>query len=171
MQRFGEEAPGKASRYKKEFEVNIVYIILGIPALIILFALFLKLGLYLDRKRLTSYNFPEGWEDILEKNFPQFSNLEESQKSFLRDFIRIILGHKRFEGVSEIEIDNFVRVKFAASMYFSGHKHVKRFLPGFKMIYIKRQVDPAITLGPCFDESDWNDPEVILNKLNLYYKS
>lgn len=66
------------------------------------------------RRRLLEQPFPEAWEDILRQSVPHAAHLGVDEAGRLRDFIRIFVAEKHFEGCGGFEMTDEVRVTIAA---------------------------------------------------------
>lgn len=66
------------------------------------------------RRKLLETPFPEAWEAVLRENVPHAARLDPQETRRLRDFVRIFLAEKRFEGCGGFEISDEVRVTIAA---------------------------------------------------------
>ena len=66
------------------------------------------------RKKLLEEPFPEAWEDILRQSVSHVADLAAEESDRLRDFIRIFVAEKHFEGCGGFEVTDEVRVTIAA---------------------------------------------------------
>ncbi len=73
-------------------------------------------ALYRQRKRryLLNRPFPDHWQGILHKNFPQSQKLPPELLQQLRDCIRIFIAEKSFEGCGGLTITDEIKVTIAA---------------------------------------------------------
>jgi Mlc titration factor MtfA (ptsG expression regulator) len=66
------------------------------------------------RRKLLEEPFPETWDDILRQSVSHAANLDVGESARLRDFIRIFVAEKHFEGCGGFEVTDEVRVTIAA---------------------------------------------------------
>ena len=66
------------------------------------------------RQALLQQPFPEEWESIIQADVAYDKLLEDSERSHLRDLIRIIIDEKHWEGCGGLEMDDRVKVVIAA---------------------------------------------------------
>lgn len=66
------------------------------------------------RRKLLEEPFPQAWEEILEGNVPHAAALDADEGRRLREFIRIFVAEKSFEGCGGFELSDEVRVTVAA---------------------------------------------------------
>ncbi|MBA4149348.1 MAG: zinc-dependent peptidase [Verrucomicrobia bacterium] len=66
------------------------------------------------RRKLISQPFPEIWRQILQKRFPLFQRLPESDRQELEGHIQIFLAEKTFEGCGGLTLTDDMRVSVAA---------------------------------------------------------
>jgi Mlc titration factor MtfA (ptsG expression regulator) len=66
------------------------------------------------RRILLSTPFPPAWSAILEANLPPYQQLSPQLQQELRDYIRIFIGEKSFEGCGGLALTDEIRVTIAA---------------------------------------------------------
>ena len=65
-------------------------------------------------RRLTTGPFPASWAAIVDRNVPHQADLNEDEQCRLRDFIRIFVAEKTWEGCGGLVLDDEIRVTIAA---------------------------------------------------------
>ena len=66
------------------------------------------------RRKLRARPFPEAWCEILRRNVPYFSDLDDEDQRELLGHIQVFLAEKPFEGCGGLEITDEIRVTIAA---------------------------------------------------------
>ena len=66
------------------------------------------------RRRLLAEPFPDAWPGILEANVAHYGRLEEEERARLRDFVKVFVAEKRWEGCGGLEMDDTIRVTISA---------------------------------------------------------
>jgi Mlc titration factor MtfA (ptsG expression regulator) len=72
--------------------------------------------LFKNKKRTQARkkSFPDGWDSILRENFPLYLRLPAEDREELQGHINVFLEEKRFEGCSDLELTDEIRVTIAA---------------------------------------------------------
>ena len=66
------------------------------------------------RRRLRSEPFPDGWKEIVERNFELFHRLSSDDQAELLEHMNVFLEEKTFEGCGGLEMTDEIRVTVAA---------------------------------------------------------
>ena len=66
------------------------------------------------RRRAMEAPFPPAWDEILERNLPLVTRLDEDDRATLRKMVQGFLAEKRFEGLGGLELTDEIRVTIAA---------------------------------------------------------
>lgn len=66
------------------------------------------------RRRLLATPFPDEWTYILRRNVHHYARLNESERSKLRNDLRILVAEKNWEGCRGLTIDDEMKVTIAA---------------------------------------------------------
>ena len=66
------------------------------------------------RKRWLKLAFPEEWEAIIQRNIAYDAMLDVDERKRLRDFVRVFVEEKSFEGCGGLELDDEIRITIAA---------------------------------------------------------
>jgi MtfA peptidase len=88
------------------------------------------------REKLLAAPFPPEWADILARNLPYESLLEENEKTELRGLLTILLDEKRFEGCDGVRITDEIRVTIAAQACLLLLNRPTGVFPGLRTILV-----------------------------------
>jgi MtfA peptidase len=88
------------------------------------------------REKLRASPFPAEWGDILTRNVPYESLLDENEKRDVRGLIQILLDEKRFEGCAGVEITDEIRVTVAAQACLLLLNRPTDVFPGLRTILV-----------------------------------
>jgi hypothetical protein len=66
------------------------------------------------RRRLLAEAFPQAWYDILHANVHRYARLPADEQAKVRDYVRIFVAEKNWEGCGGLQINDEIRVTVAA---------------------------------------------------------
>lgn len=66
------------------------------------------------RRRLTAAPFPDSWRETIHRNVPHYAALDQSEQARVRDFVRIFVAEKVWEGCGGLVLNDEIRVTIAA---------------------------------------------------------
>ncbi len=88
------------------------------------------------RRQLTSMQFPQEWESILERNVALYRYLPDDLRDQLRNDIKIFMDEKRFEGLGGLELTDEITVTIAAEACMLLLNRENRYYPGLISILV-----------------------------------
>lgn len=114
------------------------------------------------RRKMQQNPFPEQWETILEKDFPQYHKLPVPLREDLKNKIKVFLHEKKFHGCQGLEVTEAMKVLIAAQACLLLLNRETNFFPKLVtvIVYPSAYVSKG-SGGPVFGES-WNSGELVL---------
>ena len=108
------------------------------------------------RRRLLAAPFPPAWQTILDRNVPHFAELSADEQASLRDFIRIFVDEKTWEGCGGFEMTDAVRVTIAAQAGLLVLAHPHEYYRNVQSILVY----PSTVVTPDRPDSVFAHPQV-----------
>lgn len=142
-------------------------LIAGFVAVLVLVALyfFYFKPLLIKRRRgeIQQKPFPRQWEEILDRDFPQYVKLPLPLREDLKNKIKVFLHEKRFHGCQGLEVTETMKVLIAAQACLLLLNRETNFYPRLVTvnIYPSAYVTERTGGGPVFGES-WNSGQLVL---------
>jgi len=88
------------------------------------------------RTQARTQPFPDDWNLILRDNFPLYKRLSEEDRSELQGHIHVFLEEKQFEGCSELDLTDEIRVTIAAQACLLLLHRETDYFPEMKSIFV-----------------------------------
>jgi Mlc titration factor MtfA (ptsG expression regulator) len=116
----------------------MIYIILlvAVVALVLTFFIGKFISRRIKRNKLLLIPFPQGWEQIIQKNVPLYNRLPESLKQQLHGFVNVFIAEKKFEGCGGLEITDEIKVTIAAQACMLLLNRKAHYFPKLKTILV-----------------------------------
>ena len=106
--------------------------------------------------------FPDQWEKILDRHFPQYHKLPVPLREELKNKIKVFLHEKRFHGCQGLEVTETMKVLIAAQACLLLLNRETDFFPKLVTVIIYPSAYVSNNSGgPVFGES-WNSGELVL---------
>ena len=94
--------------------MKLIFFFLVVGAGVFTVKLFLKGRSNLRRRELLNTPFPQAWSLILKNNLPPYQMMPPELQKQLREYIRIFIGEKSFEGCGGLILTDEIKVTIAA---------------------------------------------------------
>ncbi|MBU1241123.1 zinc-dependent peptidase [Myxococcota bacterium] len=139
---------------------------IGVLFLLVIFLVLLtrkKTSPYI--RKLLSISFPSTWRTILLEQFPLYSKLPAKTRDNLNKHIQVFLGTKDFEGASDLEVTEEIRLIIAAQACllicnidpdYSCYQHVSRVVVHprqFQKTDTGEELTDGVAVAPFLDEN------------------